>query len=287
MEEIILSGKNGNDLEPVDDAVFEQIADLFQYDASKPLNPLVLGSWFERQPYITEKVMYDSIHGERVPGYFAIPGEGGCGKMPAILLVHGSNGFWGKNEDWVMDWLQVLTQAGFCVLTIDNYGFGERMKKPESSDIDGDIGPYEERDDVVQSVVDLRRGIDYLLTREEVDGSKIGLLGGSRGGWLGAMTAGLESRLSAVVLTVIAYSSGNPGNPYIRYKHTFNFVPRISAPVMLVTAQNDKPERVGFSKEIFPLIRTEKRHVWYETGHYIPPKSGNREILEWFHQYLG
>jgi len=29
-----------------------------------------------------------------------------------------------------------------------------------------------------------------------------------------------------------------------------------------------------------------KRQVWYETGHYIPPKAGNKEALEWFDTYL-
>jgi hypothetical protein len=63
-------------------------------------------------------------------------------------------------------------------------------------------------------------------------------------------------------------------------------VPRITAPVLLVNATQDKPARSELAKEIMGLLRVPKRQVWYETGHYIPPKTGNKEALEWFDTYL-
>ncbi len=269
---------------PVDDATFRQIADLFQYDHTLSLEAATIGVWPYRIPYVIEKIAYRSAHNERVPGYFAHPIVEQGQRFPAVLLVHGSNGFWGKNEDWVQDWLDVLVRSGRCVLVIDNYGFGERMLNP---DIEEErLLPYKTRDMVVQSVIDQRRGIDYLETRPEVDSKKIGLLGGSRGSWIGAMVAGLDPRFSAVVLTVTQESNGSTDDPNRRYRHTLNFVPRITAPVLLVNATQDKPVRSELAKEIMGLLRVPKRQVWYETGHYIAPKTGNKEALEWFDTYL-
>jgi dipeptidyl aminopeptidase/acylaminoacyl peptidase len=268
----------------VDDAAFRQIADLFQYDHTLSLEAATIGVWPYRIPYVIEKIAYRSAHNERVPGYFAHPIVEQGQRFPAVLLVHGSNGFWGKNEDWVQDWLDVLVRSGRCVLVIDNYGFGERMLNP---DIEEErLLPYKTRDMVVQSVIDQRRGIDYLETRPEVDSKKIGLLGGSRGSWIGAMVAGLDPRFSAVVLTVTQESNGSTDDPNRRYRHTLNFVPRITAPVLLVNATQDKPVRSELAKEIMGLLRVPKRQVWYETGHYIAPKTGNKEALEWFDTYL-
>ena len=269
---------------PVDDATFAQIADLFQYDRELPLNAVTLGFWPYRIPYVIEKVAYRSTHNETVPAYFAHPVLEQGRRYPAVLLIHGSNGIWGKNEDWVLDWLDVIARSGRCVLAIDNYGFGERM---HDEHVDGEkLLPYEKRDLVVQTVIDQRRGIDYLLTRPEVDPGKIGLLGGSRGGWIGAMVAGLDHRLAAMALVVTQESDGGTSDPALRYQHTLNFVPRIAAPVILVNATKDKPARAELAKEIMGILRVPKRQVWYATGHYIPPKGGNKEVLEWFDTYL-
>jgi dipeptidyl aminopeptidase/acylaminoacyl peptidase len=269
---------------PVDDAVFAQIADQFQYDHNLPLDSATIGAWPYRIPYVIEKITYRSVHHERVPGYFAHPVAKDGQRFAAVLLVHGSNGFWGKNEDWVLDWLDVLVRSGRAVLVIDNYGFGERMQSP---DIEEErLLPYAMRDMVVQSVIDQRRAIDYLETRPDVDPKKLGLLGGSRGSWIGAMVAGLDHRFSAVVLTVTQESNGSTDDPSRSYRHTLNFVPRIAAPVLLVNATQDKPVRSQLANEMTNLLRVPHRQVWYESGHYIAPKTGNKEVLEWFDTYL-
>ena len=269
---------------PVDDATFAAIADMFQYDRDLGLDAATIGVWPYRIPYVIEKVAYRSVHNERVPAYFAHPIEQLGQRFPAVLLVHGSNGFWGKNEDWVLDWVDVLVRSGRAVLVIDNYGFGERMQNP---DIEEErLLPYKMRDMVVQSVTDQRRGIDYLQSRSDVDAGKLGLLGGSRGSWIGTMVAGLDHRLAAVVLTVTQECNGSTDDPNLRYRHTLNFVPRITAPTLLVNATQDKPVRSELAREIMALLRVPKRQAWYETGHYIAPKTGNREVLEWFNQYL-
>jgi BAAT / Acyl-CoA thioester hydrolase C terminal len=57
-----------------------------------------------------------------------------------------------------------------------------------------------------QSVIDVRRGIDFLETREAVDQSQVAVLGMSLGGILGALATVSDGRIGATVMLV---SSGN------------------------------------------------------------------------------
>ena len=66
-----------------------------------------------------------------VPAYFTYPKDSIFSiatRHPAVLLLHGANDFWGKNEDWSLEWMDILSREGWCVLVADFYGFGERKK---------------------------------------------------------------------------------------------------------------------------------------------------------------
>ena len=100
--------------------------------------------------------------------------------------LHGANDFWGKNEDWALEWMDILSREGWCVLVADFYGFGERKKAGQMPS--WAYGPYTGRDMVIQSVTDQRRGIDFLFSRPEVDTTKVALMGGSMGGYFTGST---------------------------------------------------------------------------------------------------
>jgi dienelactone hydrolase len=58
----------------------------------------------------------------------------------------------------------------------------------------------QDRREQIQLMVDLRRGIDLLLSRPEVDPERLAYVGGSYGGRMGGLLAGVEHRLKAYVL---------------------------------------------------------------------------------------
>ena len=97
--------------QPVSDKVFATIADHYGYDQSQPLDASVIGVWPHRLPYVIEKVEFSSIHNERVPAYFTHPKDSTATRYPAVLLLHGANDFWGKNEDWALEWMDILARA--------------------------------------------------------------------------------------------------------------------------------------------------------------------------------
>ncbi|MCE2449004.1 MAG: alpha/beta fold hydrolase [Candidatus Latescibacteria bacterium] len=162
-----------------------------------------------------------------MPAYFTHPKNSIFSiatRHPAVLLLHGANDFWGKNEDWSLEWMDILAREGWCVLVADFYGFGERKKAGQKPQWWGS-GSY-----TMQSVTDQRRGIDFLFSRPEVDTTKVALMGGSMGGYYGTLVAGLESRLTTVVLTVPGFAAGRaPDDALARFSHILNFAPRVSA----------------------------------------------------------
>ena len=264
--------------QPVSEEVFATIADHYGYDQSQPLDASVIGVWPHRRPYIIEKVEFSSVHDERVPAYFTYPKDSTATRYPAVLLLHGANDFWGKNEDWAREWMDILSREGWCVLVADFYGFGERKKAGQEPSW-WKSGPY-----TMQAVTDQRRGIDFLFSRPEVDTTKVALMGGSMGGYFGTLVAGLESRFTTVVLTVTGTSPvGATDDAFRRFVHILNFAPRVSAPVLMVNATGDGR---ASGEELYNAMPEPKQQIWYESEHYLPPREYNEDILNWLHEHL-
>ena len=112
----------------------------------------------------------------------------GAGPHPAIVLVHGSapqgRASWGYRS-----WADPLARAGFLVLFYDKRGTGEST------------GEWMDRSyaDLDELTADLRAAVDTLRRTAGVDGSRIGLLGGSQAAWV-SLGAALESTIAFMVL---------------------------------------------------------------------------------------
>jgi dienelactone hydrolase len=120
------------------------------------------------------------------------------------------------------DW---FASHGYAVIVIDAYHFGHRTPRgigglPQSFDpVTLDDAQLKEYDSLTRELLylgvkelnwagttwaglnygDDSRCVDYLLSRKEVDGSRIGCTGLSGGGWRTDMIAALEPRIKAVV----------------------------------------------------------------------------------------
>ncbi|HEX9923029.1 MAG TPA: prolyl oligopeptidase family serine peptidase [Anaerolineae bacterium] len=114
-----------------------------------------------------------------LPAYLRLPP--GPGPHPCVILVCGSDSV--KEQE--TEWENTLLKRGMATLSFDGPGQGEmwfRMKM---------------RLDYETCFVPL---VDYLVSRDDIDSERIGLLGHSKGGYLGARGAGYEHRLKCAVL---------------------------------------------------------------------------------------
>ena len=266
---------------PVDDTEFQRLLEYYNYDPGMPSDPEIYGEWPWRGPHVLYKLSYSSVRGQRVPAYLAIPKETAGEKVPVIVLMHGWNLFWGKNEDWVLEWIPLLTAQGYAVLAPDHFMYGER-KKEDGFDEDSDRGPYYYRDWMCQSIVDLRRGIDYLESRPDIDPDRIAIFGGSLGGWIGSILAAVEPRIKTAILSFPATEFVTEQTPPARIINSSNFFPYYKdLSLLMVLAKNDVPLRNARAKEFFDLVQVKKEIVEYNESHFLDPQKYNKEILEW------
>jgi cephalosporin-C deacetylase-like acetyl esterase len=182
-----------------------------------PLNPRVTGA-VERAGYRIEKLTFESRPRLYVTANLYLPA--GPGRRPAILspLGHSVNGkAWPSYQKLFSN----LARKGYVVLAYDPFGQGERIEYPGSqpgqSVISG--GGTGEHEYAGRRLIllganfglfrawDGIRGIDYLLTRPEVDPERIGCCGQSGGATLTQFLAALDSRIRAAVV-----SEGNTEN---------------------------------------------------------------------------
>ncbi|NOY96001.1 MAG: alpha/beta fold hydrolase [Chlorobi bacterium] len=271
---------------PVDDIEYQRIVEYYNYDEGIPSDPVSYGEWPWRGPHVLYKISYRSVREQRVPAYLAIPKEKKSKKLPVVILMHGWNLFWGKNEDWVQQWIPILTAQGYAVLAPDHFLFGER-KIEGGFDVGSNRGPYYYRDWMCQSVADLRRGIDYLLTRPDIDPERIAVFGGSLGGWIGSILSAVEPRIKTSILSVPATEFITAQTPPGRVINSSNFFPRYKdLSLLVVVAKKDLALRTARAKELFELAPVHKKLIEYDEGHFLDPQKYNKDILEWLRTEL-
>ncbi|KAI2622560.1 2,6-dihydropseudooxynicotine hydrolase [Hypoxylon sp. NC1633] len=128
--------------------------------------------------------------GFKVPAIFF--GTGLPGPRPTLLM---HSGFDGSQEEIYHMIGEAALQRGINVITFE--GPGQPAVRRQQG-----VGFTHEWEKAVTPVV------DYALTRPEVDGRKIGLLGQSLGGYLAPRAAAFEHRLAAVIADDGLYSLG-------------------------------------------------------------------------------
>jgi dienelactone hydrolase len=164
------------------------------------LDPRTIGV-LKRQRYRIEKLIFRSRPDVWVTASAYVP-EPAQGKHPAVLVVHGH---WaGARRDPVVQARCLgLVKLGFFVLAVDAFGAGERYTAPARGTYHGalygsTLWPAGHTLLGMQ-VYDNRRAVDYLLTRPEVDGRKLGITGASGGGNQTMYAGALDERFQAVV----------------------------------------------------------------------------------------
>jgi pimeloyl-ACP methyl ester carboxylesterase len=134
---------------------------------------------------------------------------------------------------------------------------------------------------------DLRRSIDYLETRPDLDTENIAFLGVCWGGAIGPVLAAYEERIKALVLV-----SGCIRMPVSDPKPKGLVQPLVTIPVLMLNGKYDYvfPLKTH-QKPLFDLLGTppeHKRHVIYDCGHLPLPRAPMlKEIFAWLDKYQG
>lgn len=174
---------------------FQSLVGVFSYSSTRPLDVREVG--VEKSVGLTvHDISYASPVRGRVTTYLVIPG--GPGPFPAVLWQPGVNG--GRSDQ--LDEARALARKGAASLLVDPPHVrpgGPTLISCRRRD----------RTPFIQYVVELRRGIDLLASRPEIDSSRLGDVGFSYGSSIAGVLAGVEHRLKAVVIeSGRAYNTG-------------------------------------------------------------------------------
>lgn len=174
-----------------------------EFPAKSPLNPVIMGT-LERNDFRVEKLYFESQPGYFVTAALFLP-KNKTGKSPAILYCsgHSANGF---RSDVYQHTILNYVKKGFIVLAFDPIGQGERRQyrdqkgksAPTKDHSYSGTYPFVAGSSAANYFVwDGIRAIDYLISRPEVDASRLGITGRSGGGTQTAYIAALDDRILA------------------------------------------------------------------------------------------
>ncbi|NLJ85827.1 MAG: alpha/beta hydrolase [Firmicutes bacterium] len=158
-----------------------------------------------RGTYVLETLLLDLNGLELVPAYFTRPASRN-GHFPVILFnhSHGGNYRLGKDElilgrEYLCDppYAEALAQRGWGSLAIDAWNFGERRGRTESELFKEFL--WQGKVLWGHMVYDSLKAVDYLLTRSDVDGNRIGTLGISMGSTMAWWVAALDTRIKVCI----------------------------------------------------------------------------------------
>jgi dienelactone hydrolase len=164
------------------------------------LEPKEMGV-LKREGYRIEKLLLQTRPAVWMTASAYVP-EPVRGKAPAVLVVHG-HWPWARRDPVVQARCVGLVKLGFFVLAVDAFGAGERYTTPGRGTYHGalygsTLWPTGQTLLGMQ-VFDNRRAVDYLQSRPEVDGSRLGITGASGGGNQSMYAGALDDRFGAVV----------------------------------------------------------------------------------------
>ena len=267
-------------MKPVDDATFKGYLALYDYDHT-PLNAKVESRDSSEADWVREDVTVDSPNGgDRLPVVMFLPRHA---KPPYQTVVT-----WPASDALIMPdpkhlplfIVDFVVRSGRAVVyPVYEGALGRKLI--------GGSGMVAQRDQSLRRTKEMRRAIDYAISRGDVDSTRLAYHGVSWGGRMGAVAIAVEPRFKAAVLHVAGLSM-DAFRPEV---DAVNFLPRIHVPVLMVSGKYDSV--FPYEQSQLPFFRllgspaADKKHIVYEGGHFLPRPKMVSETLAWLDHYLG
>jgi len=273
---------------------------MFDYDQTLPLDIKEVGSRTSDGVRIHD-INYASPRFGRVTAYLVEPPV--KGKYAGMVFGHWNNG----NRTEFLPEAILYARAGAVSLLID---FPWTRPAPWRRDEPGDK-PEAVRDNYAAAVVDLRRGIDLLQGRSDVDPNRIAYVGHSSGAQWGAVLSAVDKRVKAAVLIggipteasimlesnepdIVDFRKNTPREQIDKYfkivgvMDAINYVP-YAAPTPLLF-QFARYERYFNEAAMLRYARaaSEPKFVkWYDSGHDLNDPRALVDRAGWLRKQIG
>jgi dienelactone hydrolase len=279
---------------------FDDLKRMYDYDRQQALDvqEKVLQ---ERDGVKVYDLSYASPKGGRVTAYMVMPE--GKGPFAGLLFGH-----WGPgNRTEFLPEATLYARAGAVSLLID-YPWVRpapwRKRLKEADDPESDHQAF------VQAVIDLRRGIDLLSTRPDVDPKRIAYVGHSYGAQWGAILSAVDDRLKGVVLmggipdqaaiyrdnndpALVEYRATTPKEKQEAYLKSgertapVRYVHHAMCPLLFQFARYERYFDKAAMDRYEQAARQPKEVKWYDTGHELNDVQALHDRAAWLRDKVG
>jgi dipeptidyl aminopeptidase/acylaminoacyl peptidase len=307
---------NPNEFAPQSDRVIvsheasNQPGDLWVYDLHSPhadqLTFSAIASLRATPLSPSQIVHYKSFDGKIITALLWMPFNlKRDGSNPAIVLPHG--GPTGQMVDYWNTDVAALTSRGYVCMAPNprgSTGYGLDFQKANFQD----LGGGDLRDEIA--------GVDFLKATGYIDSKKIGIYGGSYGGFMTLMAIGKTPDIWAAAVDlygIISWStmlkSSDPelneylkallGNPEENRKvyeedSPITYIRSEKAPLLVLQGDNDPRVPKEEAQQVVDILRKEGRvvdvHFYPNEGHGFVKRENQidsiRRTIAWFDQYL-
>lgn len=158
---------------------------MFEYDLSSPIEAI---------SSLVERLVQGDLHelSYRLPGclekaraWLIVPRQSGA--SPFVVALHGG----GQDRNAFLAEASLMAELGIASLLID---------LPQARAFPDFSRPDQDRDRFAQTVITVRRGLDYLSLRADIDMCHGALVGFSFGAWIASIVAAVDARSKSAIL---------------------------------------------------------------------------------------
>jgi esterase/lipase len=244
-------------------------------------------------------------HGQKLYGMLHFPE--GPGPHPGVVLLHGFGGHRSESHFIFTKQARDLAQHGIAAFRFDFRGSGESEGEFSDVTIEGEIS-------------DAITALDYLSAQPEVEAARLGVLGLSMGGAVGACVAGRDVRVKALVLwsapgkllDVMTKEASSPhrsvstlddgfdigglivGSGFVGDVFTVNpleEIAKFTGPTLVIQGTADQSVPPENAQVFFDTVPGEKEIKWIEgADHVYSSIPWEREVInastDWFVKHL-
>jgi dipeptidyl aminopeptidase/acylaminoacyl peptidase len=251
-------------------------------------------------------IRYKSSDGLEIPAFLTLPKGLEAKNLPLMVVPHG--GPWGR-DTWGFDgYAQLLANRGYAVLQPNfraSTGFGKKFLNAGNK----------QWGELMQD--DITWGVKHLVAQGIVDAKRVGIMGGSYGGY--ATLAGVTytpdtyaaavaivapSNLNTLLASIPPYwesirkmfneRMGDPNTPegkaQLERQSPLNYVDKIKTPLMIVQGANDPRVKKTEADQIVVALRERKYPVEYllapDEGHGFQRPVNNMAMIMSVEKFL-
>ena len=276
-----------------------ELRGVFDYNQNASLDVKEVGV-IKRKGVSIHDITYASPKGGRVTAYLVVPAK--TGRFAGIVFGHWG---YGTRTEFLPE-AMLYARAGVVSLLVDDLDVRPapwRRRAPGSE-------PEAVRNNFIQSVVDLRRGLDLLRSRPDVDPDRIAYVGHSSGAHWGAILSAVERRLKTVVLMAgvpteasILLESNDPD--YVDFRQNtpkevqdkyfkvispldaINYVPHAApTPLLFQFARLERYFNEAAMERYAKAASEPKLVLWYDTGHELNDIRPLVDRANWLRKHI-